>query len=132
MQSPIQMTLLDVHDQMSTDERGAVFTQPEVVEFILDLAGYDPARKLSGKRLWEPSCGHGEFVIAAIDQLMLSHQRHGGDHSTAVEDLHEANGNGTTPATRMTTTSENSAEAGNEAAETRPHPATTRAPLDSV
>lgn len=84
------MTLFDVHDQMSTDERGAVFTNPEVVEFILDLAGYDPARKLVGKRLLEPSCGHGEFVIAAIDRLMTSRQRYGGDHSTAVEDLRDA------------------------------------------
>ena len=90
MQTPIQMTFFDVHDQLSTDERGAVFTKPEVVEFILDLAGYVPARKLAGKRLLEPSCGHGEFVIAAIDRLMASHQRHGGVLSLAVEDLRDA------------------------------------------
>lgn len=90
MQAPIQMTLFDIHPPLSIDERGAIFTKPEVVEFILDLAGYDPARKLADKRLLEPSCGNGEFVIAAIDRLVASYQRHGGDLSMAVEGLCDA------------------------------------------
>ena len=51
---------------------GAVFTRPEVVEFILDLAGYTEDRPLSEKRLLEPSFGEGGFVLPAIRRLMAS------------------------------------------------------------
>ena len=84
------MTLFDVHSQTVIDERGAVFTKPEVVEFILDLAGYDSIKKLARNRLLEPSCGHGEFVMAAIDRLMASYLRYGGTLSVAAEELRDA------------------------------------------
>ena len=42
------------------DERGAVFTKPEVVEFMLDLAGYTADKPLHNMRLLEPSFGGGE------------------------------------------------------------------------
>jgi hypothetical protein len=54
------------------DERGAVFTRPEVVDFILDLVGYTPDRALHQKRLLEPSCGHGDFLLRAIDRLLAA------------------------------------------------------------
>ena len=86
----MQKTLFPVHDLLSTDERGAVFTRPEVVEFILDLVGYDPARKLGSARILEPSCGHGEFVIAIINRLIPSFIRHGGSLVGAVHDLRDS------------------------------------------
>lgn len=52
------------------DERGAVFTRPEVVEFILDLVGYLPTSPLYEKSLLEPSFGSGEFLLAAISRLL--------------------------------------------------------------
>jgi hypothetical protein len=52
------------------EQRGAVFTRKEVVEFILDLAGYTPSRPLAEMRLLEPSFGGGDFLIAAIDRLL--------------------------------------------------------------
>ncbi len=52
------------------EQRGAVFTRKEVVEFILDLAGYTPDRPLAEMRLLEPSFGGGDFLIAAIDRLL--------------------------------------------------------------
>jgi len=39
------------------EERGAVFTRREVVEFILDLTGYASTAALHKKRLLEPSFG---------------------------------------------------------------------------
>lgn len=85
------MTLLAVHDQLNTDERGAVFTKAEVVDFILDLAGYDTHQKLYERRLLEPSCGHGEFVLAAIDRLMDSYWKHHESISpTAISALGQA------------------------------------------
>jgi hypothetical protein len=54
------------------DSRGAVFTKVEVVEFILDLVGYTPDEPLFQKRLLEPSCGAGDFVLVVIDRLLSS------------------------------------------------------------
>jgi hypothetical protein len=52
------------------EQRGAVFTRREVVEFILDLAGYTSDRPLTRMRLLEPSFGGGDFLIPAIDRLL--------------------------------------------------------------
>ncbi|HRG56820.1 MAG TPA: hypothetical protein PLG56_12315, partial [Lacunisphaera sp.] len=52
---------------------GAVFTKPEIVSLILDLAGYQSARvRLSRQRLLEPSCGDGAFLGAVIERLIDS------------------------------------------------------------
>ncbi|WP_225767741.1 Eco57I restriction-modification methylase domain-containing protein [Inquilinus sp. Marseille-Q2685] len=58
------------------EERGAVFTRREVVDFILDLVGYTADRKLHEQRLLEPSFGHGDFLIAAIERLVAAWKSH--------------------------------------------------------
>ncbi len=67
----------DVWDgEAPTEPVGAVFTKPEVTEFILDLAGYDSMQaRLAAHRLLEPSCGDGAFLIAAIRRLLDSERR---------------------------------------------------------
>ena len=56
---------------------GAVFTKPEIVSLILDLAGYQSARvRLSRQRLLEPSCGDGAFLGAVIERLLDSERAH--------------------------------------------------------
>lgn len=53
---------------------GAVYTRPEIVDFILDLAGYSEARgSLAAVRVLEPSCGRGAFASRIIDRLLRSH-----------------------------------------------------------
>ena len=52
------------------EQRGAVFTRREVVEFILDLSGYTADRPLMKHRLLEPSFGNGDFLLPAIDRLL--------------------------------------------------------------
>ena len=59
------------------EERGAIFTRREVVDFILDLAGYTSDRKLYELRLLEPSFGDGDFLLPAISRLLESAHRHG-------------------------------------------------------
>lgn len=54
----------------SVDDRGAIFTRPEVVEFILDLVGYTPDHPLHRRRLLEPAFGHGDFLLPSIDRLL--------------------------------------------------------------
>ena len=55
-----------------SEERGAIFTRSEVVDFILDLSGYTANRPLHRLRLLEPSFGHGDFLLPAIDRLLTA------------------------------------------------------------
>ncbi|MFQ5569971.1 MAG: PaeR7I family type II restriction endonuclease [Rhodothermales bacterium] len=66
------------------EERGAIFTRREVVEFILDLAGYTVDKKLAEHRLLEPSFGEGDFLCAIIERLLVSYLEHGG----TLEEVH--------------------------------------------
>jgi hypothetical protein len=66
-----------------TRDRGAdygeVFTRRWIVELILDLVGYTEDEDLSARRLLEPACGTGAFLVPAIDRLIGSCRRHGRD-----------------------------------------------------
>lgn len=57
------------------EERGAIFTRREVVDFILDLAGYTSDRPLFQMRLLEPSFGGGDFLLPAAERLLASRRR---------------------------------------------------------
>lgn len=59
------------------EERGAIYTKREVVEFILDLTGYTAAAPLAEYRLLEPSFGDGDFLLPAIDRLLAAAARDG-------------------------------------------------------
>ncbi|MBV5327725.1 MAG: Eco57I restriction-modification methylase domain-containing protein [Chlorobium sp.] len=72
-----------------TDSRGAIFTRVEVVDFILDLAGYTEDQLLHEKRLLEPSFGGGDFLLPAIDRLLAAWKS--SQHVTSVvEELGDA------------------------------------------
>lgn len=71
------------------ESRGAVFTRAEVVNFILDLAGYTDDQALHKKRLLEPSFGAGDFLLPIIGRL-LSAWRRAKDSTSALDDLGDA------------------------------------------
>ena len=71
------------------EARGAIFTRSEVVDFILDLAGYTEDQPLHEKRLLEPSFGGGDFLLPIIQRL-LSAWRAARPNGTAVDDLGDA------------------------------------------
>lgn len=52
------------------EERGAIFTRREVVEFLLDLIGYTADKPLQTQRLLEPSFGNGDFLFVAVERLL--------------------------------------------------------------
>lgn len=52
------------------ESRGEIFTKTSVVEFILDLTGWRIGGDLLNKRLLEPSCGSGDFVVPAVRRLL--------------------------------------------------------------
>jgi len=55
------------------EERGAVFTRREVVDFILDLVGYTSDQPLQQRHLLEPAFGHGDFLVPAVERLLASY-----------------------------------------------------------
>jgi hypothetical protein len=71
------------------EARGAIFTRSEVVDFILDLAGYTEDQPLHEKRLLEPSFGGGDFLLPIIQRL-LNAWRAARPNGTAVDDLGDA------------------------------------------
>ncbi len=56
---------------------GSVYTKREVVDFILDLAGYKITKPLYEYRILEPSFGGGDFLLPIIDRLVGSARKHG-------------------------------------------------------
>lgn len=62
-------------------ERGAIFTRPQVVAALLDLAGYTVDQPIYGWRLLEPSFGAGDFLFAAVERLLASFTASGGSPS---------------------------------------------------
>lgn len=65
------------------DERGAIFTRREVVDFILDLVGYTPDRDLASLRILEPSFGGGDFLLPIIDRLLTTNRASGSSDPVA-------------------------------------------------
>lgn len=76
--------------QSGNEERGAVFTRREVVEFILDLVGYTADKQLHRFRILEPSFGHGDFLLPVVERLLTSYRLHSQNLSGAVADLSKA------------------------------------------
>lgn len=62
--------------EAGVEARGAIFTRREVVEFILDLAGYTADQKLHEQSLLEPSFGGGDFLLVAIERLLEAWRTH--------------------------------------------------------
>ena len=69
------------------ESRGAVFTRREVVDFILDLAGYTADKPLHRAKILEPSMGQGDFLTPVIDRLLEAYRREVGDEGDIVADL---------------------------------------------
>lgn len=61
---------VEAMSEAGSEERGAVFTRREVVEFILDLSGYTRSEPLFRMRLLEPSFGEGDFLIPCVERLV--------------------------------------------------------------
>ena len=73
-------TSMDVVQPVVDDSekaRGAIYTKPEVVCFMLELCGYKASAPLTDYRLLEPSCGDGAILLPAIDRLLTAAKREG-------------------------------------------------------
>lgn len=62
---------------------GDVFTSPEIVCYMLDIAGYTASCNLSQVIVLEPSCGEGSFIIEIARRLKDSASRYHFDFKEA-------------------------------------------------
>lgn len=74
----------------AVEDRGAVFTRREIVEFILDLVGYTVDCPLPRFRLLEPAFGQGDFLLPAVERLLQAYARQGGAANTIAGGLADA------------------------------------------
>lgn len=73
-----------------SESRGAVFTRREVVDFVLDLAGYTTDQPLHHCRLLEPAFGDGDFLLPAVERLLTAYAEQVPDRSRIVADFADA------------------------------------------
>lgn len=57
-------------------ETGCVYTPPDIVNEVLDAAGYIPTRNLQSMTVLEPSCGNGAFLVEIASRLVESIRLH--------------------------------------------------------
>ncbi len=82
---PVTAAVEELANADATEARGAVYTRREVVDFILDLAGYRVDRPLHRLRLLEPAFGDGHFLFPAVDRLLRAWTRAGGGSDPLTE-----------------------------------------------
>ena len=78
MSLPI-LDLSEAIEQMAkgnAGDRGAIFTRREIVDFMLDLAGYTSDQPLTEFRILEPAFGYGDFLIPIAERLFSTYDGH--------------------------------------------------------
>lgn len=72
---PVTEAVEQLASEAGLEERGAIYTKREVVDFILDLVGYEADKPLTQYRILEPSFGDGDFIHPIVDRLLAAAQR---------------------------------------------------------
>lgn len=75
---PVTEAVEQLASESGLEERGAIYTKREVVDFILDLVGYEADKPLTRYRILEPSFGDGDFIHPIVDRLLAAAQREPG------------------------------------------------------
>lgn len=75
---PVTEAVEQLASEAGLEERGAIYTKREVVDFILDLVGYEADKPLTQYRILEPSFGDGDFIHPIVDRLLAAAQREPG------------------------------------------------------
>ena len=65
----------EVWGEETPPESASIYTRPDIVDLILDLAGYTEDQPLAEQQLIEPSCGGGAFLCAIVARLISSEQK---------------------------------------------------------
>ena len=70
---------------------GEYYTPLEVVRYILDAVGYTSVEEVEGKRILDPSCGSGTFLVEATGRLIERFLKKSHKSSVARLEPEEAN-----------------------------------------
>src|SRR5215813_9093951 len=76
--------------ESGVEERGAIFTRREVVDFILDLTGYTVDKPLHTLRILERCFGAGDFLLPVVERLLAAYREHGKWGKEGLADLAHA------------------------------------------
>lgn len=76
--------------ESGVEERGAIFTRREVVDFILDLTGYTADKPLHTLRILEPCFGAGDFLLPVVERLLAAYRKHSKRSKKGLADLAHA------------------------------------------
>ena len=76
------------------DERkrlGEFYTPKEVIEYILDVVGYKAENEIRGKKILDPACGSGGFLVESAQRLIERYRKTGSNlkDSEAVKQVIE-------------------------------------------
>lgn len=68
-------------------EKGQFYTPPEIVEYILDEVGYKADGGIIGanKRLIDPACGSGKFLVKAAKRLVEAYKKSDDDPNAILD-----------------------------------------------
>lgn len=84
---PITDAVHGLAHHSEAEDRGAIFTRREVVDFVLDLVDYTPSKPLPKQTLLEPSFGNGDFLLPAVERLLAAWKKTGkGDKRVPLDD----------------------------------------------
>jgi len=56
---------------------GEFYTPKEVIDYILDAVGYKPETEIQAKKILDPACGSGSFLVEATQRLIERYRRVG-------------------------------------------------------
>lgn len=69
---------------------GQFYTPEEVIDYILQAAGYTADREIEGKKLLDPACGSGGFLVRAVNILSQRLQAKGFGAGTILHQIQDS------------------------------------------
>ena len=77
-------------DREERKRLGEFYTPEEVIDYILDSVGYTRESEIEGKKLLDPACGSGGFLVRATNIFVEKLKNHGFDAETILRKLQES------------------------------------------
>ena len=77
-------------DREERKRLGEFYTPEEVIDYILNTVGYTPESEIEGKKLLDPACGSGGFLVRATKILTEKLKKRGFNAETILRKLQES------------------------------------------
>lgn len=77
-------------DREERKRLGEFYTPEEVIDYILDSVGYTGESEIEGKKLLDPACGSGGFLVRATNIFVEKLKNRGFDAETILRKLQES------------------------------------------